>query len=458
MTLACMGSATAALAGRYSVSRVAGVPIHFASHQLCSAVFVAGLDDGAFYGEAIERQIAPMGRLIGHHVDRDKREVTTSLLGIAHSRAVYRGPLGCQIDHGSAFGPEPSPSPPGPRLLPDIADAAVVPPASAALRVAIDRAFVEPAGGPPRQTKAVVVVHDGHVIAERYAAGYGVDTPLIGWSATKSVINALIGILVRQGKLAVETPAATLARLRDRRQSITIDNLLRMTSGIDFGQSLIVDWTSAFDPSVQMEFDAPDMAERVAQASFKDQPGTRWTYTNGNTMLLARIVRDEVGGDAASVLRFAHRELFDKLGMAHVTLEFDDAGTPIGASHMWASARDWARFGLLYLHDGRLDSDQILPRGWADYSARLTPGSEQFGYGAGFWTNRGGLRGLAQMRVQLGMPPDSYMALGAQGQYVVVVPSVRLVVVRLGMAFTRFADIEAVSALVRETVAAVRAP
>jgi CubicO group peptidase (beta-lactamase class C family) len=98
-------------------------------------------------------------------------------------------------------------------------------------------------------------------------------------------------------------------------------------------------------------------------------------------MLLARMIRDEAGGDAASALRFAHRELFDKLGMEHVTPEFDGAGTPIGSSHMWASARDWAQFGQLYLDDGVVGGERILPQGWVDYSARLTPGSQTYGYG-----------------------------------------------------------------------------
>ena len=138
-----------------------------------------------------------------------------------------------------------------------------------------------------------------------------------------------------------------------------------------------------------MVFAKPDMAALPEAARVGAAPGAVWRYSNGNTLLLSRIVRDQVGGDAASVLRFAHAELFDKLGMGHVTLEFDAVGTPIGASHTWAPARDWARFGILYVNDGVVGGERILPAGWADYSARLTPGSEAFGYGAGFWTNRG---------------------------------------------------------------------
>jgi CubicO group peptidase (beta-lactamase class C family) len=239
----------------------------------------------------------------------------------------------------------------------------------------------------------------------------------------------------------------------DPRHAITVDNLLRMNSGIAFGQSLYADVFTIFDPSAQMLFDTADEAAFAETAKLGAAPGTRWNYTNGNTMLLARMIRDAAGGDAASVLRFAHQELFDKLGMQHVTLEFDGAGTPIGSSLMWATARDWARFGQLYLDDGVVDGERILPEGWVDYSARLTPGSETFGYGAGFWTNRGTTGGAAR-RVGLGIPPDSFMARGIHGQYVVIVPSARLVVVRLGMAYDYYEDIDGVARLVAAAIAA----
>jgi CubicO group peptidase (beta-lactamase class C family) len=274
---------------------------------------------------------------------------------------------------------------------------------------------------------------------------------------TKSVANALIGILVRQQKVTVHAPApiAAWSDPKDPRNGITIDHLLRMTGGLDIGQSLHSDWTSAFDPASQMNFDMPDQAAFAERARPAAAPGTKWVYTNGNTLLLSRIICDSAGGDAGSAYRFAHRELFDKLGMGHVTLEFDSAGTPIGSSHMWAAARDWARFGLLYLDDSVVGGERILPPGWVDYSARLTPGSDDFGYGAGFWTNRGPSPG-ALRRVKAGMPGDSFMARGTQGQYVVVIPSAELVVVRLGMSQTPRGDIEGIERLVAEVVAAIR--
>lgn len=168
-----------------------------------------------------------------------------------------------------------------------------------------------------------------------------------------------------------------------------------------------------------------------------------------------RIIRDNAGGDAASTPAFARRELFDKLGMRHVTLEFDAAGAPIGSSHMPASARDWARFGLLYRNDGVAGGERLLPPGWVDYSAAPTPGSERFGYAAGFWTNRGDGEGQ-RYRIARGIPADALFARGANGQYIVVVPSQRLVVVRLGSAFTPRDDMDVVARLVADAIASPR--
>src|SRR6516225_10978785 len=141
--------------------------------------------------------------------------------------------------------------------------------------------FAKPESGPRRWTKGVVILHGGHLVAERYAPGYGPETPQIGWSVTKSVTNALIGILVRQKKLAVEAPAPVAAWRdpKDPRQAITIDNLLRMNSGIEFGQSLYADWRGAFDPAAQMEFDMADEAAFAETAGLGAAPGTRWNYT-----------------------------------------------------------------------------------------------------------------------------------------------------------------------------------
>jgi CubicO group peptidase (beta-lactamase class C family) len=463
LTLACIGAATAALVGCNGPARAVSVPVHFMSHQLCSATFVAGLDPTEFYNEAIRPKLGPIGAFLRYEVDRQRQEVRTSLAGLVHSRAVYDGPFGCRILHpgrearffqGEADDRQPPVSSPPPLTGPGI-----VAPVSAKLSEALDHAFAESESGPRRFTKAVVVLHRGRVVGERYAPGVTPATPLIGWSMTKSVTNALLGILVRSGKLDMQKPApiAEWSAPGDPRRSITADQLLRMVSGIGCGQSLKTGFTTIFDADTQMEFDMADQSAFAANASLRAKPSTEWRYTNCNFILLSRMIRDAVGDDARSARKFIGSELFAPLGFEHATLEYDSAGVPLGTIHLWASARDWARFGLLYLRDGVAESGQrILPEGWVDYSARLTPQSaDEYGYGAGFWTQRGN-SAAARERIAAGMPVDSFMAIGSQGQYTIVIPSHDLVIVKLGWAYTPHDDHVAVERLVRETIAALQ--
>ena len=198
-----------------------------------------------------------------------------------------------------------------------IAGPGVVAPVNDKLSEALEHAFVESESGPRRFTKAVVVLHRGRVVGERYAPGVTPATPLIGWSMTKSVTNALLGILVRNGKLDMQRPAPIAewsAKPGDPRRSITADQLLRMVSGIGCGQSLKTGPTTIFDADTQMEFDMGDQSAFAANASLRANPGTEWRYTNCNFILLSRMIRDAAGGDAKSSRKFIERELFAPLG------------------------------------------------------------------------------------------------------------------------------------------------
>jgi CubicO group peptidase (beta-lactamase class C family) len=440
--------------GHLSIDRAASTATGYVSHQLCSAVFVAKQDPERTFHEAVEPLAGSFAFLMRYDVDRERAEVRATIAGLAESRAVHRPPFGCVNATGTALTVAAPPAiSAAPALLAPIASPEPVQAGDPALRLALDHAFDEAPSGPRRHTQAIVVVHRDRIVAERYAPGIGVDTPLPGWSATKSMTNALLGVLVRQGKLDMSAPAPIPAWSdpRNPRHAITPDQLLRMTSGLDAGQSLHD--VSAFDPSAQMLFEH-DMGAFAARAPLAHAPGTHWNYTDPNTLLLSRIVHDLAGGTADSTLAFVQRELFDKLGMQHATLEFDAAGTPIGSSHLWASARDWARLGMLYLNDGVVGGERILPPGWVDASARQTPGAEYVGYAAGFWTNRGSGYG-ASYRIAAGMPADAFMARGSYGQYVVIVPSQQLVVVRLGPAWTTRDDMDAVARLTREAIRAL---
>ena len=392
------------------------------AQTLCTGVFVEGLAPDRVFAE----NIAPMKGMhillprLHYAVDRDTRKVTAQWLGHFVSEVTYYPTYGCAL----------------PLLAPDaatlqaayeVATATTDAPATSedpTIVGALALAFAEPAHGPHRNVHAIVVMHDGKIIAERYAAGFNPDTPQLGYSLSKSVVNALFGILVKQGRLTMNMPAPVLAWQSpgDPRHRITLDQLSRMVSGLDLTED-----DSGFDPVSTMLFLKKDMAGYAAHASLRIQPGQQWEYTSGNTLILTGILRDTVGGGAPGLIRFAHRELFDPLGMQHVLMEFDGAQSLVGSTRIYASARDWARFGQLYLGDGMIDGRRILPEGWSAYVSRQTLDSI---YGSGFWTNAG--TAADGSHIIAGMPGDAYFASGLNGQRIVIVPSKRLVIVRLG--------------------------
>jgi CubicO group peptidase (beta-lactamase class C family) len=414
------------------------------SQTLCGETFVAGLDPLRVFQEEITPRPA-LGPLLRHaqfFIDTQRREVRTTWFGHFDAVAAFHPGYGCSV--GETRFPS---APPEVTASDPPAELPVVEP-NPKLEAALDHAFAEPGQPQYRQVRAIVIMHDGQVVAERYAPGVSVNTPLLGYSVSKSVVNALVGILVREGKLDPEAPApvAAWSSPSDPRRAITLDQLMRMTSGLDLAEE-----DTGFDPVSRMMFLESDMAAFAQRASLKAAPGTTWKYTSGNTLIVASIIRDRVGGHAEDVLRFAHQELFDPVGMAHVTMEFDGAGTPVGSTRMYASARDWARFGNLYLNDGVVNSRRILPENWVSYSTRPTLDSD---YGAGFWVNAGAADD-ARGRVKSGMPADSYFASGNFGQRIVIIPSRGLVIVRFGATINvPGMDIHGLTRLVAEVLAA----
>ncbi|MGY4510906.1 serine hydrolase domain-containing protein [Bradyrhizobium sp. USDA 3650] len=429
----------------------------FIADVLCAETFVSGLDVRRNLTETIDAM--PGAGLLtwamDYRVDRARKDVTVTLFGIGRSHAVYREGLGCTLDHGTDIADvRLPPDDRQPALLPEIAGPALVSPQSPELSAALARAFAEPTSLPYRRTRAIVIMKSGRVIAERYADGIGPETPLLGFSMTKSVISALTGILVRQGRLKLDGPAPVAAWTNpdDPRHAITVEQLLRHTAGLALGSSLQASLGSAFEPVNRMKFIEDDMAAYVASMPLATAPGTVWNYHDGNTILLAHLIRNAAGGNPEGALAFARRELFAPLGMRHVTLQLDGAGTIKGSSEMLASARDWARFGQLYLNDGVAGGKRILPEGWVNYSASATPNA-WVGIGAGFWTNQGDSFG-ATFRIDHGWPRDAFFAKGTIGQYTIVIPSDRLVIVRLGRSPNAPPEADGVFDLVRDVIAA----
>ena len=446
-----------AVLGVASALRIATASI---SHTLCSQTFISRLNPDDVYAETVKPW--PGLRLVSwaarYHIDRVRQAVVVTLAGVLKGRSEFKDGYGCIVVRDGESPIRDVPASEGqsaqelPVALPDIAGPAAVEPAEEGLRTALARAFSEPEEPPYRRVKAIVILHRGRVVAERYAPGYPIDTALAGYSVTKSVMNALIGILVREQRLSVadRAPVAAWSKADDPRHAITIDELLRMTSGLALDEA---EGFGAPDTVSRMLYGERDMAGFAEGARLKDDPGTRWSYSSGNSIILSRILRDAVGGHATDVIGFMQRELFAPLGMRNVTFELDATATPVGSKGMFASARDWARFGLLYLNDGVVGGRRILPPGWVAYSSSPTLDTD---YGAGFWTNAA-TNNAATGRIRGGMPPDAFYASGNLGQRVVIVPSMRLVVVRLGVSqdWPDF-DMKGFVRLISDTIAALK--
>lgn len=419
------------------------------SQTLCSKTFISGISPETAYAEHLRPQPG-MGLIdwsVHYDVDRINRQVRTRVAGGVERTSVYAEGRGCTILYPDIAPPAPlSALAHTPALLPDIAGTDRVVTRDPGLQRALDAAFAEPARGTPRATKAVVIIHNDHVIAEQYAQGYTVGTPVISHSIAKSVISSLVGVLVRDGLLDIHKPAPVMAWQNDPRRAITIDNLLRMTAGFGFDEG------NGSSIATQIWYTKADGAAAAAAATASAAPGAAWGYSSRSYMLLSRIVADAVGGTPQAMHDFAQRALFDPLGMQHVTMEFDASGNAMGAHAMFATPRDWARLGMLYLDDGVVGGTRILPEGWVRF---VTTPSGEAGYGAGFWLNTTDAEiGPWHMKWGIpGAPRNAFMARGYLGQYVVVVPSANLVVARFGVSHGRNGEIASVGALVRDVIA-----
>lgn len=424
----------------------ASVGTGYAAKVTCSLVFNSGRDPEQIMRRYVAPEITPLGALVDVDVDREAARVEASVLGLVHAHALHRPGLGCTLvadASGAALRsqalppelvpPAPTAAPLDPRQPWPYGAAGPAEPPPPAVAAALEQAFAaQPeaaAGTPLRQTTAVVVAQHGRLVAERYAPSYGPTTPMLSWSMAKSVLAALVGIAADEGLLALDAPAPVAAWQEpgDPRRSITVDQLLRQSSGLAFDEHY-----GAVNDVSRMLFTRGDMGAFAASFGLDHPPDQVWSYSSGTSNLLARLLRQALGGELVQVVRFARTRLFEPADMHTAFFEPDASGSFVGSSFVFASPRDWARFGQLHLQDGIWEGRRVLPEGWVDYVTTPTPGAPEGSYGAHWWLNAGD-REHPEQRTWPRLPREVHAARGHSGQAVVVDPTAELVVVRLGL-------------------------
>jgi CubicO group peptidase (beta-lactamase class C family) len=388
--------------------RVARIGAAYKARVVCSIVFGTGRTLNPLAPCALDEVSADSYRLLRLfrcRVDRDARAVSAALWGFPARTAVFRGNAG--------------PASPA-REWPVAA-------AAPDLERLVASAFTEPDRKRLRRTRAILVVRDGEIVAERYAQGFSASTRFPGWSMTKSVQGALVGLLIGDRRLSLDDRQLMPGwQDPDPRGAITLEDLLRMRSGLAFSEV----YEDLSSDVVEMLFSSPDTAGYAASRPLQYPPGTNWSYASGTTNILSGIARRIVGEEDYPT--WPRRALFAPLGMDSAMMEPDDSGTFVASSFMLATARDWARFGQLYLQEGVWEGRRLLPEGWVRFSTTPTPQSPGGLYGAHWWLGLkpelgGGTPAAARI------PRDAFFAVGHEGQVLTVIPSRRLVIVRLGL-------------------------
>ena len=402
---------------------------------LCSAVFVSGRDAGeaqqnsAYFLMAAPDRAAP----VTADVDRASKRVRVSVGGVTRTAAFY-GDQGCVIHPDGKDGVYFTPVP----VRTTLPDAASQPwpmgdaPSTAAWPAALDRqqvaaavdmAFADPEG----LTAAMVVVHKGQVVGERYMPGITKDTQLESWSMGKSLTAALVGLAIKDGAFRLDDPAPVPAwrRPSDPRGAIRVRDLLNMSSGLSFtGQDdRYLDPATQYHDHFFIYAGAVDAFSYSISSPVEYAPNTVGRYRNSDPMSLGFLVQQAAEQRGEEYLTYPQRALFDKIGIRRQVLEPDPWGNFLLSGYDYGTARNWARLGLLFLRDGMWEGTRLLPEGFVSFVSTPAPAWRRPEYGGMFWVN-----GLGQWN----LPRDAYFMSGAGGQQTFVVPSHDLVVVRMG--------------------------
>ncbi len=403
----------------------------YSAKIVCSNVFLAGRNADDVLALDVQAPGHPLLRLMRVSVDREAGTVSAGLFSIlGKSVAVFRDGLGCanapdgdvalaRAISGPTLTPAPDPDAPWPQG--ERVDASQDP---AVAGILDDTALTGPG------MRAVVVVRDGRIVGERYGDGFSEKTPLLGWSMTKTVNAAIIGTVIRLGRIDLDEKGLFDAWKADGRAAISLADLMAMSSGLQFNE----DYGDVTDVT-RMLYLEPDMAGYAAAKPLAGEVGKVFSYSSGTSVMLSRLWQEAVG-DKDEALAWPRVALFDPLGMQSAVLETDEHGTFVGSSYLYATARDWARFGQFLLQDGVWNGEPVLPDGFVKWMREKAPASAVYGRGQ-LWLEGPGDEDRPGAGVAVGVPADTFWLEGHDGQTVAVVPSKRLVVVRLGLTPSR---------------------
>ena len=411
------------LGGVYYLNLLMPIVTGYAAKNLASGVFVAGRSQESIVREDLNFSLI---KYTSNTVDFENKEVTSRFLW-AKSKAVYTDGFGCTLvkdfsekEIGKRSYPFMETLPANPDTIPWptgdlIADTVPEGINLAKLKDVLNQAMADTI--PYKGTFALMVVYKGQPVAEVYREDFSADNKFLSWSMAKSFTNALVGLRVKDEKMDIFKPVGILDWQQDERQKITLNNLMQMNSGLDWNE----DYGNLSDVTIMLH-KVGDMGLYTQQKKYKFPADSVWVYSSGSTNLVCKLLRNSFTNDV-EYDQFPRKALFNKIGMKTAVFELDASGTFVGSSYLYASMRDYARFALLYLNKGNWQGEQLLPEGWVDYSTTIANGSEGK-YGSFFWLNQSG--------DQPDAPKDMYMCKGHDGQFICIIPSKELVVVRTG--------------------------
>ncbi|MEZ4810946.1 MAG: serine hydrolase [Allomuricauda sp.] len=394
----------------------------YAAKNMASSVFVAGRPAASI---TQNDNNVPLIKLAVTEVDAKAKSASSTVYGLMERTAVYREGLGAVLTNDD-YDPakltirphrnQPTDTIPYPYGQAAPMDTVFPEVDMDQINKAVALAFANPE---VQKTRTFLILYKGHLLAEKYLDGFSPETPILGWSMTKSVLATCYGVLEHQGKLQMEWPAPIAEWKDDDRKEITLNNLLRMQSGLEWDE----DYTKMSDVT-RMLFMESDMSLSQRKKPLVAQPTEIWNYSSGTSNLLSGILRQQFRTHQ-EYLDFPYAAFIDKIGMYSMVVEADIAGNFVGSSYAWANTRDWARFGQLYLNRGNWNGEQLFDPEWVDYITTPTLHSDGR-YGAHFWLNTEGH--------YPDVPRDLFSCNGYQGQHVFMIPSKDLVIVRTGLA------------------------